>query len=60
MSSGELASIHLVVTGVDDPSLAASWRGTAAAAGAPSAVVLDPALTQLDLVAAVNGGPDFP
>jgi LysM repeat protein len=55
LQSGELAGIHLVVTGVTDPSAEAGWTMAGKAAGAASAVVLSPALTQLALAAAVNG-----
>jgi LysM repeat protein len=55
LRNSELAGIHLVVTGVTDPSTAAGWTMAGKAAGAASAVVLSPALTQLTLAAAVNG-----
>ena len=53
--NGELAGIHLVVTGVTDPSAEAGWTVAGKGAGAASVVVLSPALTQLTLAAAVNG-----
>jgi hypothetical protein len=55
LQNGELAGIHLVVTGVTDPPAGAGWTMAGKAAGAASAVVLSPALTQLTLAAAVNG-----
>jgi hypothetical protein len=55
LQNGELAGIHLVVTGVTDPLAGAGWTMAGKAAGAASAVVLSPALTQLTLAAAVNG-----
>jgi hypothetical protein len=55
LQRGELAVIHLVVTGVTDPSAAAGWIMAGKSAGAASVVVLSPALTQLTLGAAVNG-----
>jgi LysM repeat protein len=55
LQKGLLAGIHLVVTGVTDPSAAAGWTMAGKAAGAASVAVLSPALTQLTLGAAVNG-----
>jgi LysM repeat protein len=55
MSSRELADIHLVLTGVQDPQVETTWKTAAVRANVASVVVLDPALTQLQLPTSVNG-----
>ncbi len=53
LAAGSLAGMHLVVANLPDPAAAVAWTNAAAAAGA-SVTTLDPALTELQLPAAVN------
>lgn len=55
LATGYLAGIHLVVADLADPAAAMAWTAAGRRAQASMVTILDPALTQLQLAAVVNG-----